>query len=268
MKQEVVKIKIFSKDVKSSEELKYAIIQESKYFKEKVDIIKNIEDFNNIEDVNILIVIIDNKLKNIIKENLTKLESKVEKIVFIDKNNNILAKEFSMYKNIKISSGIDDNKVIAFSILYDYYEKLKNKSEKHILKEQAKKIKNTIKKFDINEELKKSLSDNIDKVVMENLSHNSAGYGDFKTMLMFCIINEIDINKEQNYDYIYKAVSKINNKRIIDLNKNIRNTLGLIRNRKKKLKIQDMLFKIKNRQAVEQVILISKEIKEELNKSV
>lgn len=263
MNQEVVRIEILSKDIKSSEELKYAIIQESKYFEEKVHIIRKIEELNNTEKTNILIVIIDNKFEKIIKDNLEMLKCKANEVIFICKGKNLL-EGFKLYRNIKIFSGIEDNRAIAFSILYNYYEKLKNKREKHILKDQTKKLRNTMKKFQISEELKASLSDSIDEIVMENLSHNSVGYEDLKTMIMFCIINEIDIDEEQNYEYIYKAVSEINNKRIIDLNKNVKTTLGLIRNRKKKLKIQEMLSKIKNRQAVEQVILISKEVKEKI----
>lgn len=268
MKQEVVSIKIFSKNTKSAEELKNAIIKESKYFKEKVDNISNIKDLDNIKDVSILIVIIDNESKNILKEHLKILESKVNEIILIDKNTNLLTKEFNTYRNIRIFSELKDNRAIAFSILYNYYEKLRNKREKYILKDQTKKFKSTMKKFEASEEIKVSLSDSIDKILMENLSHNSIGYEDFKTMIMFCVINGIDIDEERNYEYIYKALSKINNKRIIDLNRNIRNTLSLIRNRKKKLKIQKVLSQIKNKQVVEQVILISKEIKEKLNKSI
>ncbi len=263
MNQEVVRIEILSKDIKSSEELKYAIIQESKYFEERVHITRKIEELNNIKEINILIVIIENRFEKMIKDNLEMLKCKAKEVIFICKNKKLL-EGFNLYRNIKIFSGIEDNRAIAFSILYNYYEKMKNKSEKHILKDQMKKLKNSMKKFEISEESKASLSESIDEIVMENLSHNSVGYEDLKTMIMFCIINEIDIDEEQNYEYIYKAVSEINSKRIIDLKKNIKATLGLIRNRKKKLKIQEMLSKIKNRQAVEQVILIGKEVKKQI----
>ena len=56
--------------------------------------------------------------------------------------------------------------------------------------------------------------------------------------------------------------------RLIEAGADIKAVSKRLGHRKKKLKIQEMLSQIKNKQAVEQVILISKEVKEKLNKSI
>lgn len=262
MKKEIVRIAIISHNAEICEKLKYAFIQESKNFNVKIDVTTKIEDISKISSLNILIVIVDNELEENIRENITILKNKVNRVILIDKNN--LSKEFKTNKNIKIIPQTNDTRVIAFSILYEYNQKFIKKHEMQILKEQNNRLKKSMKKFNINNELVPKLSENIDKILMEGLSHNSEGYEDLKIMITFCIINEIDIDEQEHYEYIYEAISKIQNKRVYDIQVNIRNTLTLIRNRRKKLKIQKLLKQLKYNLAVENVILISKEIKKQI----
>lgn len=263
MKQEVVRIEILSKDVKSSEELKYAIIKESEYFEEKIDIIRKIEELHNVNNVNILMIIIDKELKKILKENLAMLKDKVNKVILIDKDKNILPKEFNMYKNIKITSGIKDNRVIAFSVLYDYYKELKNKREKNILKDQSKKLEKTMDKFEQGEN-KIVIFDKIDEIVMENRKNNSIGYEKLKIMIYFCIINKLHLDDDKNYNYFHKAIARIFNEKVNVILNEINSSINLIRKRKKQLKIQKYLEEIKGKQVIEQIILISEVVEKNI----
>ena len=125
MKHELVKIVIFDKNTEESKELKYLLSQESRYFTEEIDEVNNLEKLYEINNIAILIINLNDETKNVkIKE----LNHLAKKIVIIDKDN--ILKKSKLNKNIKVINDIQDNRVIAFTILYDYYIELKNEKEK------------------------------------------------------------------------------------------------------------------------------------------
>ena len=260
MKHELVKIVIFDKNTEESKELKYLLSQESRYFTEEIDEVNNLEKLYEINNIAILIINLNDETKNVKIKELSHL---AKKIIIIDKDN--ILKKSKLNKNIKVINDIQDNRVIAFTILYDYYIELKNEKEKLQSSYSSKKFEKTMNNFE-RDNNKTFIFDKIDEIVMENRYISSAGYEKLKVMLYFCVINKLEIDEEKNYNYFYNAIDRIfDEKEVIILNE-IKSTISLIRKRKKTLKIQNYLEKIKGRQIVEQIILISKIIRKNIEK--
>lgn len=118
-KQKVI-IVILSRNKELAEKFKYAIDLQYNFFKRDIHIINRAKELENFNEINILILIDydKNKIRNI--------EDRAEKTVIIDMKKSII-KEGNEKRDISL---MEDEKVIAFSIIYDYYKKIKAKEEK------------------------------------------------------------------------------------------------------------------------------------------
>jgi len=117
-----------------------------------------------------------------------------------------------------------------------------------------------MKKFQERNQKKEELLRNIEEKLFGNKKSNGVGYEELVTMLMYCSVNNIDVDEDRNYEYLYEAVGKIHNEYPSYVPSKISKMLGLLRQRKNKLEIQDFLKEITGRPIAEQVILISKKI--------
>lgn len=260
MKQEKIQIVLYSNDIELAEKFRKVIDQESKYFKEETTIISEEREFNILKDVNILIILINDELEEKIKSyNSNEINDKAEKVVIIDIQKQNMVED----KVIKTIGNNQDEKAIVFSILYDYSMKLKKKIEESELIYNKKMLEETMEKFNTDDNERK-IFNKIDEVIMENKLNYSIGYEKLKTMIYFCIINKLNIDKEKRYNYFYKAIARIFNENVNVVIKDIGATLNLIRRRKRKLKIQEKIQEMKGKQIVEQIILISKIVENSL----
>lgn len=260
MKKDVIQIVIYSNDIELAKKFNIAVKQESKYFKEETKIISKKEELDIVKDINILMILISDKKENELKNYKSKkIKNKAEKVVIVNMKERIVVEK----DIIKIMGKNQDEKAIAFSILYDYSIELKNKIEEDELSYNQKMLDETMEKFNTDDSQEKVFS-KIDEIVMENRANYSIGYETLKIMIYFCIVNDINIDPEQKYNYFYKAIARIFNENVNVVIKNIGSTLNLIRKRKKKLKIQEKLEEIKGKQVIEQIILISKIVKQNL----
>lgn len=261
MKEKVIQIVIFSHNQELAENFKYAINLESKYFRQETIIINDIEELKKVKKVNILIVLIDEQInEKFVEDNKEILNNKSKECVVIDMQNKTI-KRRNITKEI---SKNEDDKALAFTILYDYSIKLNKKKEKSQLSYNYKKLKKTMEKFE-QEEDKIVILDKIDEIVMENRKNNSIGYEKLKIMIYFCIINKLDIDSDKNYNYFHKAIARIFNEKVNVVLNEINSSINLIRKRKKQLKIQEYLREIKGKQVIEQIILISKIVEKNMN---
>ncbi len=253
MKEKIIQIVIFSHDQELAGNFKYAINLESKYFKQETRIISDMKELQKGKKVNILIVLIGEQTElKFEKYDKEKLKSKSEELVVIDMQN----KTINRSNRTRALSKSQDNKALAFTILYDYSIELNKKKEKFQLSYNYKKLEKTMNKFEQGEN-KIVIFDKIDEIVMENRKNNSIGYEKLKIMIYFCIINKLHIDDDKNYNYFHKAIARIFNEKVNVILNEINSSINLIRKRKKQLKIQQYLEKIKGKQVIEKIILIS-----------
>ncbi len=122
MKKKTIKIVIFCKDKEIAEKFRIAMEEESKYFKEEIITVKEMAELNKIRDIKLLIYIINSNGQNELKKyKYEDLEEKSDKIIIIDKENEILQNN----DGIRSIKKYDDDRAIAFSILYNYYLEFK-----------------------------------------------------------------------------------------------------------------------------------------------
>ncbi|WP_304683125.1 hypothetical protein [uncultured Clostridium sp.] len=261
MKEKIIQIVVFSRKQELAEKFKYAINWESRYFRQETKIINDIEELRKVKKVNILIVLIDEQMNwEFIEFNKEVLNSKTKECFIIDMQKRTITKN-GITELLRDSQ---DDKALAFKIVYDYYIELKKKNEKSQLSYNYKKLKKTMNKFEQGDN-KSIILDKIDEVVMENRRNNSAGYEKLKTMIYFSIVNKLEVDSEKNYNYFHKAIARIFNENVTVILNEINSTIRIIRKRKKQLKIQEYLEEIKGKQIIEQIILISKIVEKSMN---
>lgn len=120
MKKEIIKIVILSKDTKKAKIFMDAINQESKYFKEETEVVRDIEELSKISDIKILIYLISQSEQK--KYSYEELESRAYRTIILDREKETMQSK----ETIKDISRYEDDRAIAFSILYDYYLELQN----------------------------------------------------------------------------------------------------------------------------------------------
>lgn len=257
MKAEIIHIVILSKNRQLAEKFKYALNSESKYFKQQTKIVEEIEDF---EKVDILIVIADEQINwKFIEDNKVVFKDQAKRSIIIDMQSRIIVRD-----NItKFLSDSEDDKSLAFSILYNYYIDLKKNKERTQLSYNHKKLEKTMDKFEQGNN-KMLILDKVDEVVMENKRNNSIGYEKLKIMIYFCIVNKLEIDSKKNYNYFHKAIARIFNDKVSVILNEINSTIHTIRRRKVHLKIQKDLEEMKGKLIIEQIILISKIVEKQL----
>lgn len=121
MKKPIIRIVIFSESKKTAKEFENAIKLESKYFKEETIVINDIEELEKVSEVKMLIYITNNTNASMYDnhdfENITSniiVINKKEKVI----NNNGTKSSIARF---------EDDRAIAFSILYNYYLETRKK---------------------------------------------------------------------------------------------------------------------------------------------
>ena len=115
-----VNVVIYSKEDKILNDFKCAFEKESKYFNNNIQTIKETKELKEIEKVDLLIVVFNEKTINCTKI----LSNKTEKIIIVDLKNELIK-----YFQLNTIEGIKnkDFRVIAFSIAFGFYNELRNR---------------------------------------------------------------------------------------------------------------------------------------------
>lgn len=255
MSKKIIEIIIFNQNIAVTEKIHNALISESMGFELKINLINKLEEIDSMKKRDILIIDVDKNLDF----NLEKLKTKFKNIIIIDKFKLFLTNTFKNSNKVYLITEIQDYRVLAFNIIYNYYTKYKNEKELYEKRKCKKNSKKVIQKF--NEYINKDeLIIEIDKILMQGTNTKFNGYKELSFMIMFCIINKINIKRNKKYEYIYNAIELLYKEKWYIFNKNIRGALLLLRKRKNRLYIQTLLEKIKGKTIIEQVILISQHI--------
>lgn len=255
MDNDVVDIVIYSKEPRIANNLKYAIEKECTFFKQNTQVINDIEKLDKIKNINILIVVYKNQLINEFKS----FDNKAEKVIIVDLKKGIIKEKQETVEKIK---KIEDIRAIAFSIVFNYYDESRKKKFEEEQKQNDSNLDKALNKFENKEDSKREISLKIDKALTIN-GRIFKGFEELKTMIMFCIINDISIKENSNdYNYIYDATAKILNETKGRMKDNITTGLAVVRHRKCKNKIGNCVMEVKTKPIAEQVILIGKEIRE------
>lgn len=260
MSKEESKIVIFSKNNVLAEKLKEGINKEAKFFKQNTEIIDDLESLDKFECINLLILLVDENM-SMKYCNFKRFFKCVERDILIDLDVG-LVKNFYNKTSYELSSKFD-GRAIAFGILFDLYTDYQKKEQKEKLENGMKKLKQTMKQFEKRDSYKEKISHIIDKQLLEGTKCECRGIGELKTMIMFCIINKLKVDENKDYGFIYEAVGRVYNEYPSVVVSRIGNALGILRHRKRKLKLQEFLEEIKGKQIAEQVILISQKIMNE-----
>lgn len=115
-----VNVVIYSKEDKILNDFKCAFEKESKYFNNNIQTIKETKELKEIEKVDLLIVVFNEKTINCTKI----LSNKTEKIIIVDLKNELI-KDFQLNTIEGIKN--KDFRVIAFSIAFGFYNELRNR---------------------------------------------------------------------------------------------------------------------------------------------
>ncbi len=253
MNNNVVNIVIYSKETEILNDLKYAIEKECTFFKQNTQIVNDIKKVDKIENINILIVVFKNQRMNIVKN----LNNKAEKLIIVDLKKGIIKGNQEKVEEI---TKTEDIRAIAFSIVFNYYDESRKKKFEEVQKQNDSNLDKGLNKFEGKENFKREISLKIDKALTIN-GRNFKGFEELKTMIMFCIINDISIKENSNdYNYIYDATAKILNETKGRMKDNITTGLAVVRHRKCKSKIGNCIIEVKTKPITEQIILIGKEI--------
>lgn len=259
MKKKIVRVVIFDENIEVLEKLKNAMTRESIFFEVEINLINEIDELSCLNKKDIFIINIEEVSKNNMKIDFQELSSKFINIFIINKYKIDVPVEIKNIRKVRIISNIEDDRAIAFNILHYYYMKYKNNKKQYEIRKNKEKLKKTIEQFNKHTN-KEELVLEIDRLLMEGTNTRFNGYEELRFMIMFCIVNEIKIDSNKNYNYIYEAIKSICKQDWYNFSKDIGGALLLIRKRKRKLYIQHLLEKIKGKQVIEQIILISQNI--------
>lgn len=257
MIKEESKIVILSKNNAIAEKLKEGINKESKFFKQNTEIINDMESINEFEYIDLLILLIDENM-SLKYCNFKRFFQCVERDIIIDLDMGLVKDNYN-HTSYEIGRKFDE-RAIAFGILFDLYTDYQRKGQDEKLKRGMKKLKQTMKQFEKKDSYKEKISNIIDKQLLEDRKCDCNGIEELKTMIMFCVINKLNVDEDKEYDYIYEALGNIYNEFPSVIARRIGSALGMLRHRKRKLKLQEYLEEIKGKQIAEQVILISQKI--------
>lgn len=257
MIKEESKIVILSKNNAIAEKLKEGINKESKFFKQNTEIINDMESINEFEYIDLLILIIDENM-SLKYCNFKRFFQCVERDIIIDLDMGLVKDNYN-HTSYEIGRKFDE-RAIAFGILFDLYTDYQRKGQDEKLKRGMKKLKQTMKQFEKKDSYKEKIANIIDKQLLEDRKCDCNGIEELKTMIMFCVINKLNVDEDKEYDYIYEALGNIYNEFPSVIARRIGSALGTLRHRKRKLKLQEYLEEIKGKQIAEQVILISQKI--------
>lgn len=260
MIKEESKIVILSKNNTLAEKLKEGINKESKFFKQNTEIINDMELINKFEQIDLLILLID--------ENMALKFCNFKRFFKCVKRDVIIDVDFGTVKNNYNHTSYEfgrkfDERAIAFGILIDLHTDYQKKGQDEKLKRGMKKLNQTMKQFEKRDSYKEKISNIIDKQLLEDRKCDCSGIEELKTMIMFCVINKLNVEENKEYDFIYEALGNIYNEFPSIIARRIGSALGTLRHRKRKLKLQDYMEEIKGKQIAEQVILISQKIMQE-----
>lgn len=257
MEKKLVKLAIISINAEMTLKFRDSIIKQNQYFR-RVEI-EIFNDIKEVESANILVIFSDQNLKLESKKASIILKGKISKVFAVNIDSGLTwdcgKEEYKTFFN-ESTKKIDLN-AIAFSILYNYYDFLVGEEKK------IKKVLNKLKRKETIEAYnkykhKEILSYNIDQIIMENQKHGFCGYEELKTMIMFCIINKEKIKYDKDYTYIQDAMCEICDHTIYNIKNNIEVAIYIIVSKKKILKIQPILIRMRGRGYIEKAIIMGK----------
>lgn len=258
MIKEESKIIILSQNNALAEKLKEGINKEAKFFKQNTEIINDMELINKYEYIDLLILLIDENM-SLKYCNFKRFFQCVKRDIIIDLDNGLIRDNYN-HTSYEFGRKFDE-RAIAFGILFDLYTDYQRKGQDKKFKRGMKKLKQTMKQFDgKRDSYKEKISNIIDKQLLEDRKCDCNGIEELKTMIMFCVINKLNIDENKDYDFIYEALGNIYNEFPSVIARKIGSALGTLRHRKRKLKLQEYMEEIKGKQIAEQVILISQKI--------
>lgn len=265
-----ITIKILNEGNTSTEKIAMALKTESKFFriniesKDNVDIILK-ED--NLESI--IILFLNKKLNKYNFEKLIELSKDTRKINIIDREKFIskTKKEILLQnKSVRIIEECEDIHLLAFSVLYNYYEENIDLFNKENKGNKGKKIFDkdkynfVMKKYEecVN---KDNILNLIDDFLLEGKKYNFKGYEELKMLILICIICDVKEDDDEQFLYIYKVISEIYKKNIKEIRTSLTNAINLIRC-KKVLKASKTLLEQKGKPLIIQTLKVSNLIKD------
>lgn len=268
MRKEIV-VKIVNQANISTEKLKKALFSQSRFFRISTEVKENINiilEENNIESI--IIILLEKNLTKKTIESIIKISEDTKKVNIINIKESITKEErktLIQKESITIIEEVKDINVLAFNILYDYYQEnkefLEDEAEKSKLNEEQYKF--VMQKY--NEcSKKKEFLEQIDNFLLEGKKYNFKGYKELKTLILLCMICELK-DKSERFLYVYKAISDIFKKEESEIRYLIVSAINSIKVKEERLKINEILQKLNGKPIIKQAITLSQILKEKLN---
>ncbi len=264
MRKEIA-VKILNQTNISNEKLEKALLSQSKFFrvtvefKESIDIILKEKNFHSI-----IIIVLNKRLNKELLEKIINLARNRNRINIVDTEKYIskTKKETLLQKeSVKIIEETKDIYVLAFNILYDYYQENKNfiDNKNETSEEEEEKYNFVMNQYKECKN-KDEILDLIDDFLLEGKSYNFQGYNELKTLILICIICKIK-DRSERFLYVYRVVAEIHKKKEGEIRYLIGSALNSIKNRK--LKVNEILNKLNGSNIVKQAIKLGEIIKKQ-----
>lgn len=265
MKKQVA-VKIVNEEKINIERLEKALLFEAKFFKINLEEKENIDLLFKEENLeSIIIVLIGEKTNEKFLDKIIEVSKTTKKINIIDIKSNLAKgkKEILEQKeNIAVLSEYKDQSVLAFNIIYDYYNENREffEDEKNILKLETEKYKFIMTKYESTDN-KEGLLKIIDEFLLEGKKYNFKGYDELKTLILLCMICDIEDEYEHFY-FVYKVICEIYGKTENEIRNLINYGLNSIKIKKEKLAVNKYLKEVNGKNLVIQAKKLSNIIKE------